>query len=57
MLNNPYYMIMKHIFFFNIKIKVKKHKYIKTKKQKDRNKVFGKNILLSNTYSLKDINI
>ena len=57
MLNNPYYMIMKHTFFFNIKIKVKQYKYIKINKQKDRNKVFVKNILLSNTYSLKDINI
>ena len=57
MLNNPQYMITKLTFFFNIKIKVKKYKYIKTKKQKDRNKVFSKNILPLNPYLLKDINI
>ena len=32
MFNNPQYMITKLTFFFNTKIKVKKYKYIKTKK-------------------------
>ncbi len=57
MFNNPQYMITILTIFFNRKIKVKQYKYIKTKKQKHRNKLLCKNILLINPYPLKDINI